>query len=123
VVPESLVVRVAPENPVVQAGPQPEQKLAVAEQTHVLEAGAPSRHRSPAEAVALTASAAINPQRAGAAALSAEEAGHLPKRPAIAVAAAWEVGVVVEAEAAEAKKAAADADAKRDEQKNLDQKL
>jgi hypothetical protein len=123
VVPESLVVRVAPENPVVQAGPQPEQKLAVAEQTHVLEAGAPSRHRSPAEAVALTVSAGINPQRAGAAALSAEEAGHLPKRPAIAVAAAWEVGVVVEAEAAEAKKAEADADAKRDEQKNLDQKL
>jgi len=85
VVPESPAGRVAPENPVVQVGPQPEQKLAVAEP-------APSRPRSPAEAVALTVSAVINPQRAGAAeaeaALSAEEAGHLPKRPAIAVAAA-----------------------------------
>ena len=61
VVLESPVVRVAPENPVVQVGPQPEQKLAVAEP-------APSRPRSPAEAVALTVSAVINPQRAGAAA-------------------------------------------------------
>jgi hypothetical protein len=121
VVPESPAGRVALENPVVQVGPQPEQKLAVAE-------AAPRRPRSPAEAVALTVSAVINPQRAGAAvaaeALSAEEAGHLPKRPAIAVAAAWEVGVVVEEEAAVAKKAAAkkaaeDADAKRDERKKI----
>ena len=125
VVSESPGVRVVPENPGVQVGPRPEQKLAVAEQTHVLEAGpAPSRHRSPAEAVALTVSAVINPQRAGAAAaLSAEEAGHLPKRPAIAVAAAWEVGVVVEeeeeAKKAGAKKAAEDADAKRDERKKI----
>jgi hypothetical protein len=123
--------RVAPENPVVQVGPQPEQKLAVAEP-------APSRPRSPAEAVALTVSAVINPQRAGGggaeAALSAEEAGHLPKRPAIAVAAAWEVGeegAVVAAEAAAApkkeaaakKEAAGDAAAKRDERtKNIQTK-
>jgi len=127
VVPESPAGRVAPENPVVQVGPQPEQKLAVAE---------PSRPRSPAEAVALTVSAVINPQRAGAAeaALSAEEAGHLPKRPAIAVAAAWEVGeegAVVAAEAAAApkkeaaakKEAAGDAAAKRDERtKNIQTK-
>jgi hypothetical protein len=131
VVPESPAGRVAPENPVVQVGPQPEQKLAVAEP-------APSRPRSPAEAVALTVSAVINPQRAGAAeaeaALSAEEAGHLPKRPAIAVAAAWEVGeegAVVAAEAAAApkkeaaakKEAAGDAAAKRDERtKNIQTK-
>ena len=83
-------------------GGQPEQKLAVAEP-------APSRPRSPAEAVALTVSAVINLQRAVAAeALSAEEAGHLPKRPAIAVAAAWEVGVVVEAAAVAAAKKAAE---------------
>ena len=56
VVPESPAGQVAPENPVVQVGPQPEQKLAVAEP-------APSRPRSPAEAVALTVSAVINPQR------------------------------------------------------------
>ena len=119
VVLESPAGRVVLESPVVQGEPQPEQKLAVAEQTHVLQAGpAPSRPRSPAEAAALTVSAVINPQRAGAAeALSAEQAGHLPKRPAIAVAAAWEVGVVVEAEAA--KKAAEDADAKRDERKKI----
>jgi hypothetical protein len=128
VVPESPAGRVALENPVVQVGPQPEQKLAVAE-------AAPSRPRSPAEAVALTVSAVINPQRAGAAeaeaALSAEEAGHLPKRPAIAVAAAWEVGAVVAAEAAAApkkeaaakKEAAGDAAAKRDERtKNIQTK-
>jgi hypothetical protein len=131
VVLESPAGRVAPENPVVQVGPQPEQKLAVAE-------AAPRRPRSPAEAVALTVSAVINPQRAGAAvaaeALSAEEAGHLPKRPAIAVAAAWEVGeegAVVAAEAAAApkkeaaakKEAAGDAAAKRDERtKNIQTK-
>ena len=120
VVLESPVVRVAPENPVVQVGQQPEQKLAVAEP-------APSRPRSPAEAVVgLTVSAVINPQRAvaAAAALSQEEAGHLPKRPAIAVAAAWEVGVEAVVVAAAAKKAAAkkgaeDADAKRDERKKF----
>jgi hypothetical protein len=84
--------------------------------------------------VALTVSAVINPQRAGAAvaaeALSAEEAGHLPKRPAIAVAAAWEVGeegaVVAAApkkEAAAKKEAAGDAAAKRDERtKNIQTK-
>ena len=78
-----------------------------------------SRPRSPAEAVALTVSAVINPQRAGAAeaaALSAEEAGHLPKRPAIAVAAAWEVGeegAVVAAEAAAAAKKEAAAKRRR----------
>jgi hypothetical protein len=128
VVPESPAGRVALENPVVQVGPQPEQKLAVAE-------AAPRRPRSPAEAVALTVSAVINPQRAVAAeALSAEEAGHLPKRPAIAVAAAWEVGeeeAVVAAEAAAApkkeaaakKEAAGDAAAKRDERtKNIQTK-
>jgi hypothetical protein len=126
VVLESPAGRVALESPVVQVGQQPEQKLAVAEP-------APSRPRSPAEAVALTVSAVINPQRAGAAeALSAEEAGHLPKRPAIAVAAAWEVGeegAVVAAEAEAAKKAAAkkeaegDAAAKRDERtKNIQTK-
>ena len=125
VVPESPAGRVALENPVVQVGPQPEQKLAVAE-------AAPRRPRSPAEAVALTVSAVINPQRAGAAvaaeALSAEEAGHLPKRPAIAVAAAWEVGeegavVAAEAAAAAKKEAAGDAAAKRDERtKNIQTK-
>ena len=56
VVLESPAGRVALENPVVQVGPQPEQKLAVAE-------AAPRRPRSPAEAVALTVSAVINPQR------------------------------------------------------------
>jgi len=118
---ESPVVRVAPENSVVQAGPQPEQKLAVAEP-------APSRPRSPAEAVALTVSAVINPQRAAAAAaLSAEEAGHLPKRPAIAVAAVWEVAAKAEAaavvEVAAKKEAEGDAAAKRDERtKNIQTK-
>jgi hypothetical protein len=124
VVPESPAGRVAPENPVVQVGPQPEQKLAVAE-------AAPRRPRSPAEAVALTVSAVINPQRAGAAvaaaALSAEEAGHLPKRPAIAVAAVWEVAAKAEAaavvEVAAKKEAEGDAAAKRDERtKNIQTK-
>jgi len=124
---ESPAVQVAPvapaglESPVVLVEPQPEQKLAVAEP-------APSRPRSPAEAVALTVSAVINPQRAGAAAaLSAEEAGHLPKRPAIAVAAAWEVAAKAEAaavvEVAAKKEAEGDAAAKRDERtKNIQTK-
>ena len=89
--------------------------------------GAASRPRSPAEAVALTVLAVINPQRAAAAAvaLSPEEAGHLPKRPAIVVAAAWEVGEVVEVAAAAAakKEAEEDAAAKRDERtKNIQTK-
>jgi hypothetical protein len=112
VVPESPAEQAALENPVVQVGQQPEQKQA---------GPAPSRPRSPAEVVVgLTVLAVINPQRAGAAeaaALSAEEAGHLPKRPAIAVAAAWEAaeeGAVVEAAAAK-KEAEGDAAAKRDE--------
>ena len=119
-VPESPAARVALESPAVLVEPQPEQKLAVA-------GPAPSRPRSRAEAVALTVSAVINPQRAAAAeALSAEEAAHLPKRPAIAVAAAWAAAVVVEAAAvaaakkAAAKKAAEDADAKRDERTKIE---
>ena len=68
------VVRVVSESPVVlavQVGPEPEQKLAVAEQGNV-PAAAPalSRPRS-REAVALTISAVINPQREEAAAVVA----------------------------------------------------
>ena len=116
VVPESPAGRVALENLVVQVGQQPDQKLA-----------APSRPPSPAEAVVLTVLAVINPQRAAAEeavaeALSPEEAGHPPKRPAIAVAAAWEVEAVVAVaavaaikEAAAKKEAEGDVVAKRDE--------
>jgi len=82
--------------------PQPEQKLAVAGP-----ALRPPRSRA-AVAAAVTVSAVINPQRAAeAAALSAEEAGHLPKRPAIAVAPAWEVAAAKAEAAAKAAVAAA----------------
>ena len=54
---------VGPESLAVQVGPEPEQRLAEAEQGNVPAAGpALSRPRSP-EAVALTVSAVINPQR------------------------------------------------------------
>jgi Protein of unknown function (DUF2950) len=98
-VPESPVVRVALESPVARVGLQPEQKLAVA--------GRLRRPPSRAEAaVALTVSAVINPQKAGAAeALSAEEAGHRPKRPAVAVAPAW-AEAAAKAEAAAVEEAA-----------------
>jgi hypothetical protein len=60
-----------PESLAVQVGPEPEQRLAEAEQGNVPAAGpALSRPRSP-EAVALTVLVVINPQREGAAAAAA----------------------------------------------------
>ena len=98
------VVRVVLESPAVQVGPESEQKLAVAEQGNVPAAG-PARSR---EAVALTVSAVINPQREEAVAPSAEEAAHLPKRPAVAVAPAWAEAAKAEAAAVKAVVAGAD---------------
>src|SRR5438552_3895411 len=64
-------------------------------------------------AVAPTVSAVINPQRVVAAvAPSAEEAGRLPTRPAVAAAVAWEVVEVVVVAVTVAEE---DAGAKRDE--------
>jgi hypothetical protein len=110
VVLESPVARAGPvapvglESPVVLVEPQPEQKLAVAGP-----ALRPPRSRA-AVAAALTVSAVINPQRAAeAAALSAEEVGQVPKRPAVAVAPAW-AGAAAKAEAAAVKAVVAGAD-------------
>jgi hypothetical protein len=98
------VVRVVLESPVVlavQVGPESEQKLAVAEQGNVPAAG-PARSR---EAVALTVSAVINPQREEAVAPSAEEVGQVPKRPAVAVAQVWAEAAALKVEAGAAVKA------------------
>jgi len=109
--PVGPAVRAVLENPAVPAAAV---LAPVVEQAHVPEVGPiRCRRRSPAAAVAPTVSAVINPQGVVAAvAPSAEEAGRLPTRPAVAAAVAWEVVEVVVVAVTVAEE---DAGAKRDE--------
>jgi len=113
---ENPAVRAVSESPAVPAVPAAAVLAPVLEEAHVPEVGpVRCRRRSPAAAVAPTVSAVINPQGVVAAAPSAEEAGRLPKRPAVVVAPAWEVAEVVVEEEAVGVEAEEDADAKRAE--------